>query len=64
MDKAEMVWVASVAIRKRYNYETLKYSDYMYGHEDLTGQVWEYVEECDSIGQSAWWEKYKEYKLY
>ena len=64
MEKEEMIWVASVAIGKRINYEKLMYSDYMYRKEDLTDLVWEYVTECEDIGQIAWKEKYKDYKLY
>lgn len=64
MEKEEMIWVASVAIGKRMGYEEFNYSDYMYGKEDLTDLVWEYVIECEDIGQIAWKEKYGEYKLY
>lgn len=64
MEKSEMIWIASWAIAKRIDFEELKYSDYMYGKESLTPEVWEYVEECDEIGQFAFREKYKEFKLY
>lgn len=64
MEKSEMLWIASVAINKNYDHETLKYSDYMYGKESLTSEVYEYVEECKETGTKAFYEKYKEYKLY
>lgn len=64
MDKAEMVWAASVAIGKNLDYETLCYSDYMYGNEDSMDEVWEYVIECRDIGENAFRDKYDEFKLY
>jgi hypothetical protein len=64
MDKAEMIWIASIAIGKLMDMETLGYSDYMYGNRDLTGEVYEYVIECRDIGESNFREKYKDYKLY
>lgn len=64
MEKSEMIWIASVAIGKNMDYETLKYSDYMYGKETLTEEVYQYVIECRKIGVVAFYEKYKEYKLY
>lgn len=57
MDKAEMVRIAKIAIDKRMDYETLKDSDWMYGKEDLTDDVWAFVEECDKIGRAAFWAK-------
>ena len=64
MEEKEMIWIASVAIGKRLDYETLNYSDYMYGNEKYTDDVWEYVTECEDMGQIAWKEKYCDYKLY
>ena len=64
MTEAERIWTASVAVGKRLSYEDLKYSDYLYGMESEVDAVWEYVEECNSIGQSAFKEKYKQHKLY
>ena len=59
-----MIYVASVAIGKRLDYETLMYSDYMYGHEKLMDDVWEYVEEAEENGMKWFRETYKDYKLY
>lgn len=64
MDKKDMIWIASVALAKRYDYETLKYSDYMYGKEDLTDAVWEFVEEGEEQGMQWFRETYSEYKLF
>lgn len=64
MTKEQIIWIATVAFAKNYDYETLKYSDYMYGKEQLTDEVWEYVEELEDFGRIAFYEKYKEYKLY
>ena len=64
MDKEEMIWLASVAIGKKLNFETLKYSDYLYGKESLVDDVWKYVTECEEIGTIAFKEKYSQYKLY
>ena len=64
MEKSELIWIASVAIGKNLDYEELKYSDYLYDNEDQIDDVWEYVEECQDDGRTAFYEKYKEYKLY
>jgi len=64
MDKEEMIWIASVVVEKRLDYETLNYSDYMYGNEDKTDEVWDYVSECLEVGIMAFKEKYSEYKMY
>lgn len=64
MEKEEMIWIASVAVAKNIDYEKLYYSDYMYGNENLTDEVYKYVIECKEIGTIAFYEKYKEYKLY
>jgi hypothetical protein len=58
MEKSEMVWIAKRAIDKNMDFETLKYSDYMYGKESLTDDVWGYVEECREIGTKAFYGKY------
>jgi len=58
MDKQEMIWIAKRAIDKRMDFETLKYSDYMYGKESLTDDVWEFVDECSRIGTDAFYKKY------
>lgn len=64
MEKSEKVWLASKAAEKGWNYETLKYGDDLYDHEEDVEDVWGYVEEYKSIGSVAFREKYKEFKLY
>ena len=53
-----MIQIALIAINKNYNYETLKYSDYMYGNEEFTDDVYKYVEDCKNIGLVAWKKKH------
>jgi len=59
MEKKDFIKIAKIAITKRMDYETLKYSDWMYGNEDKTEDVWKYVEECDRIGQAEFNKKYQ-----
>jgi hypothetical protein len=62
--KAEFLHSASYAIMKGMDSETLYYSDEMYGREEQTDEVWEYVVESQEIGLVAFREKYKEFDLY
>jgi hypothetical protein len=64
MEEKDKIWIATVAIAKKLEYEELYYSDYMYGNEKSTKDVWKYVEECEEIGRKEFYEKYKDYKLY
>lgn len=64
MEKSEMLWIASVAIAKNMDYEKLKYSDYLYGNENIAHDIYEYVIECKEIGTIAFYKKYKDFKLY
>lgn len=66
MQKSDMIWLASKAVAKKWDFETLKYSDDLYTKDYLSiaDEVWEYVEECEKIGTTAFYEKYKEFKLY
>ena len=64
MDKAEMIWIASVAHGKDIGSEDLYYSDYLYGKEECFDEVMEYVQEWNDFGEIAFREKYSEYKLY
>lgn len=59
MDDQEILWIATVAIRRNMDYEKLYYSDYMYDNPDQTDKVWELVEECKRIGTQAFNEKYQ-----
>lgn len=58
MDQSEMLRIAKIALDKRMDYETLKYSDWMYGKESLTEDVWAFVKECEKIGTEAFYAKY------
>ena len=64
MDERQMVYAASYAIGKHLDYETLMYSDEMYGKEDCIDDVWEYVTECEEMGKDAFRERYSSCKLY
>jgi len=64
MTKAEMIWIASKAVAKNLDYETLYYCDDMNGNEGLTDEVWDYVDECKKIGTLAFSDKYNEYDLF
>ena len=64
MNIEKIIYAATYAVGKRLDFETLSYSDEMYGNEDFTDDVWEYVVECDDIGKDEFREKYSEYKFY
>lgn len=64
MTKAEMIWLASKAFDKNWDYETLLYSDDLYTQEYLADEVYEYVIEMKEIGSTSFREKYKEFNLY
>lgn len=64
MTTDEMIIAASYAIMKGMDYEMLYYSDMMYGQEDKTDDVWEYVVECQKEGRNAYKEKYGHLSLH
>jgi hypothetical protein len=64
MSEERIIWVATWAAYKGYDYETLSYSDYMNGYSEFVDDVWDYVIELQEIGRLAFYEKYKQYKLY
>ena len=57
---AELIRLARLAIDKHWNFELLKYCDYLYGREHLADAVWDFVEECQAIGRTAFDKKYPE----
>ena len=59
-----MLFIATKAISKGWDYETMYYSDDMDDHVVFSDEVWEYVVECKEIGTTAFKEKYKDFKLY
>jgi hypothetical protein len=69
MKESEIIFLATKAFDKGWDYETLSYGDDLYRFkdeekEDLLEKIWEYVEEIESYGTIAFKEKYKGYKLY
>ena len=64
MTEAEIIYLATKAFDKGWGFETLMYGDDLYGKEQYADDVWEYVEELQEEGRKAFYEKYKEFKLY
>lgn len=64
MEESEIVWIASVALGKNLDYETLKYSDYLYGKEDFIDEVWLVVLDAQEQGMEWFRAQYHNYKLY
>lgn len=64
MTQAEIIYLASKAFDKGWDFETLKYGDDLYEKEQYADDVWEYVDELHEEGRVAFYEKYKEFKLY
>lgn len=64
MEQSEIIYLATKAFDKRWDFETLMYGDDLYGKEQYADDVWEYVEELQEEGRKAFYEKYKEFKLY
>ena len=58
MTKEEMTRLAKIAVSKNWDFEQLKYSDYLYGKESLADEIFDLVEECRSIGTVAFDKKY------
>jgi len=61
LEESELIRIALYAIRKRMDFETLKYCDELYGKEYEAINVWDYVEEYDTIGRTAFEEKYQQH---
>lgn len=64
MQKNEMIYLASKFAEKGTDYEKAMYGDDLYGREDMIDAIWEYVEEYEDFGRIAFYEKYKDFKLY
>ena len=58
MNEDEKIKLARKAFDKGWDFETLKYSDDLYGREDKAEDVWEFVELCKSIGTIAFDARY------
>lgn len=64
MSEQDKLFIATKAFDKGWGYETIKYCDYLYGHEEDVEAVWDYLDELKDIGHRAFYEKYKEFNLY
>jgi len=69
MEKSEMLWIASRYKGKGYSTEQMRDGDDCYhlsGEEGrrIKDEIADYMEELEDIGRIAFYEKYKEYKLY
>jgi len=64
MTQERILYIATWAWYKGYDYETLSYCDYMNGYSGYLDEVWGYIEELNDYGRIAFYEKYKEFKLY
>jgi len=64
LDKSELIWIASKMHSKGYSGDDIRYSDDLNGNEDQFDDVNNYMDELNAIGEIAFYEKYKEYKLY
>jgi len=66
MERAELFELASYALMKGYDYETMYYCDEMYGRGEYLDDVWEIVEEAHENGL-AWFRveaKMNDYQIY
>jgi hypothetical protein len=61
MTKKEMLQLAAKVNEKNWNFEQLKYSDDLNGHEEDADLVWEYVLQCDKIGTEGMKAKYPDW---
>lgn len=64
MDKSELIYAATAAVEKGYDYEKMMNSDYMSEDRGAIDEVWEYVEEIQDYGMIAFKEKYKEHIMF
>lgn len=64
MSKADMIYIASKAHGKGWDHEKLRWSDDMYGKNDVMEDVFEYFEEYEEIGREKFYLKYSTYSLY
>ena len=64
MTEAELIYLATKAFDKGWDFETLRYGDNLYGKEQYADEVWEYVDQMRETGRAAFYEEHKEFKLY
>jgi len=60
----EMVWAASIAVGKNWDYTELYYSDCMYGKETHANSVWDYVIQAKEKGMDWFRQEYSAYKIF
>lgn len=60
MEQDEKIQIAKIAFDKGWDFETLKYSDYLYGKEQFADDVYGLVEERKQIGLLKFQQKYSE----
>lgn len=59
MTEKQKIDIAKTAMDNNMAVEDLRYSELMYGKEELTDDIWDYVEECQRIGSYRFYEKYQ-----
>ncbi len=60
-----MLWIASKYKGKGYSYEDMIYGDETYDATDAEkDEIGDYMTEYEDIGRVAFYDKYKEHKLY
>lgn len=59
-----MLFIASKMVEKGYSFEDMRYGDDLNGREQYADEVGEFMSEMKEIGRAAFYEKYKEFKLY
>jgi hypothetical protein len=69
MEKSEMLWIASKYKGKGYSQEQMRDGDDCYhlsGEEGrkIKDEIADYMDELEDIGRIAFYEKYKDFKLY
>jgi len=69
MDKERMLWIASKYNAKGYSIEQMRCGDDTYelkgpAGEEIKEQIAEYMVEIEDYGRIAFYEKYKDFKLY
>lgn len=64
LPQSKIIWIATWAEEKGYEGDDVYYSDYLYGHEDQAGEVFQFMRELKEIGKIKFYKKYKEFNLY
>lgn len=60
-----MLWIASRYKMKGYSHEDMRYGDDTYdATSEEKEEIGDYMSEYEEIGRAAFYEKYKDFKLY